>query len=88
MNAQFVLHDSSSRSILRRVQSTRAGAKGDDHALRVVRRATASSVCDGSGTILAQTTIWYAVLPNHIGRKKGLRKPLDRPKRKGSNVLQ
>jgi hypothetical protein len=32
--------------------------------------ATGSSVCNGSGTIPAQTTIWYAMLINQVGREK------------------
>jgi hypothetical protein len=48
-------------SILRRVQSAGAGAESD---------ATGSSVCNRSGTIPAQTTIWYAVLINQVGHKK------------------
>jgi len=32
--------------------------------------ATGSRVCNGSGTIPAQTTIWYAVLINQVGREK------------------
>jgi hypothetical protein len=33
--------------------------------------ATGSSDCNGSGTIPAQTTIWFAVLINQVSREKG-----------------
>ena len=37
--------------------------------------ATGSSVCNGSGTIPAQTTIWYAVLINQVGRAQCSQNP-------------
>jgi hypothetical protein len=40
---------------------------------RIVNQRAGSSVCNGFGTIPAQTTIWYAVLINQVGREKAQR---------------